>query len=755
MGAKPAGFGLMLLGFLVFQNTFTVLLARYTRTVYVYEISHMLIMAETMKFVASFCLEQYITGNVFQSLKQHNYETPVNALALSIPALLYFCSNTLVYVAISNLAVPLFQIVSQTKLVTTAILSLFLLKRSYSWIQWGSILALCAGVTVCILGQQKGNDKASSEAIASSISIYGLTAVAISNVCGSLAGVYFEKVIKKIPTNDFITPPSLWMRNMQLAFFTMVIAICQQVAEKGGNAAGASFFSGFAPLLWLQIGCFAIGGLLVASVVQYTDSVQKGLATGVSVVLSSIMSSLIDHTSDAFTWTFAVGSTLAIGGCFCFGNATTVSACLTMKNLSKSKRKVVFVIPFLGIATYFTLAAQYFPIAVPISAQQDMPTIITDLINVTAQYLPIAVPTADPTAAPIADPTTAPTAAPILAEQDTGVPSAITDFTNMKNEMTFHIYGLPKAADDCGGCKCLVELRESLNDLGFSTTTGWHCPKQTVAINATLVIVYPEVVEKRCLGPGNRVHVRWMLAPLGVVKITKSAVTGRTWGLDDIVSNYATSTGDNVPVSNILQVFPNPRKGDVTDISDAAFYNSTGRNGIAWMMRKGPKFHKNINFIHEHDGFHVTEVNKKKKDAFKPEYFRNYEYFVSYDPYTYWSWYAAMLGTVSVVYPLANQTKEEWALGTFIGSYLLDTNSTKIPGVAYGWSDSELEYARRTMHDLRGLLVKVRQWGVDTTVTRFTRDCYRYSLGERKHFEGAMLFRDAYADYIANDYKKL
>ena len=237
--------------------------------------------------------------------------------------------------------------------------------------------------------------------------------------------------------------------------------------------------------------------------------------------------------------------------------------------------------------------------------------------------------------------------------------------------------------------------------------------------------------------------------------ITKSAVTGRTWGLDDIVSNYATSTGDNVPVSNILQVFPNPRKGDVTDISDAAFYNSTGRNGIAWMMRKGPKFHKNINFIHEHDAFHVTEVNKHKEDAFKPDYLRNYEYFVSYDPYTYWSWYAAMLGTVSVVYPLANQTKEEWALGTFIGSYLLDTNSTEIPGVAYGWSDSELEYARRTMHELRGLLVKVRQWGVETTVTRFTRDCYRYSLGEREHFEGAMLFRDAYADYIASNYTKL
>jgi hypothetical protein len=138
------------------------------------------------------------------------------------------------------------------------------------------------------------------------------------------------------------------MRNMQLAFFTILIATLQEFTKQGSSGDTANpFFIGFAPLVWLQICFFAAGGLLVAVVVKYTDSVQKGLATGVSVILSSILSSLMEHTSDAFTLRFAVGATLAIGGCFCFSNAaapasvcsSTSSVCLATKTLNSRSSK--------------------------------------------------------------------------------------------------------------------------------------------------------------------------------------------------------------------------------------------------------------------------------------------------------------------------------------------------------------------------------------------------------------------------------
>jgi len=121
------------------------------------------------------------------------------------------------------------------------------------------------------------------------------------------------------------------------------------------------------------------------------------------------------------------------------------------------------------------------------------------------------------------------------------------------------------------------------------------------------------------------------------------------------------------------------------------------------------------------------------------------KYFVAYDPYTYWSWKAAMLGAVSVVCPLQGVTKAEWAMSTFVGSYLKERNRTKIPGIAYGWNQVELTYAQETMKDLRPLLQEIKLWG-ESTVERFARDCYRYNTGARQMslFEGAMFVRDLY-----------
>ena len=66
------------------------------------------------------------------------------------------------------------------------------------------------------------------------------------------------------------------------------------------------------------------------------------------------------------------------------------------------------------------------------------------------------------------------------------------------------------------------------------------------------------------------------------------------------------------------------------------------------------------------------------------------------------------MGAISIVYPVENVTKEEWALGTYVGEYLRE-NGGEVPGIAYGWSDEEIEYANRTKWELRSFLLKVRR----------------------------------------------
>ena len=104
-----------------------------------------------------------------------------------------------------------------------------------------------------------------------------------------------------------------------------------------------------------------------------------------------------------------------------------------------------------------------------------------------------------------------------------------------------------------------------------------------------------------------------------------------------------------------------------------------------------------------------------------------------------------MSGAVfSGIYPVEKK-KTEWAMGTFLGSYLQDVGDTEMPGIAYGWEQVEIDYARRTMHDV-GVFLLSGGGGefYRSSRERFARDCYRYSHGERENFEGAMLVDKVY-----------
>lgn len=302
------------------------------------------------------------------------------------------------------------------------------------------------------------------------------------------------------------------------------------------------------------------------------------------------------------------------------------------------------------------------------------------------------------------------------------------NFADSLHFVIFVVTGPPPL--DCGGCTVLWELYYTLKAQNYSASTSMN----DIVPNRTIVGIYPEVTWNSYSGVD--IHVRWILAGVG---INVNADVTKSWNPEDLVFNYAINTGVDVPISNLLQVVNTPTKGDETDISEELFY-SKERSGIAWMMRKGPRYHENITYIHNVEGYNVTQLDGKPSIPG----LRQYEYFIAYDPYTYWSWFAAMQGTLSIVYPIANVSKRDWALSTFPGSYLLAQNIYEVPGVAYGWTKNEVEYARNTMHKVRPFFVDLRTWGAEVTVPRFVRDCYRYSIGKTDVFEGALIKKDVY-----------
>jgi len=255
-----------------------------------------------------------------KSLNNHVFSNPMDFLRISVPALLYLLQNTLLYVALSNLAAPIFQVTYQAKLLTTALVSVVLLNRKYNVRQWVCLTCLGVGVAIVVLGEaanQSGRRLEEGGEMVAHEQNFGLGMVSVSISCFSsaLAGVYFEKVLKKPPSEkSTVPPPSVWMRNMQLAFFSVCIAAVNLLRTPEEKP----FFHGFSAWVWVLVSLQAGGGLLVAAVIKYADNVLKGMSTGVAVVFSTICSIFFFGTP--LTVQFSIGATIILTSVYFFSN---------------------------------------------------------------------------------------------------------------------------------------------------------------------------------------------------------------------------------------------------------------------------------------------------------------------------------------------------------------------------------------------------------------------------------------------------
>jgi UDP-sugar transporter A1/2/3 len=334
-------FKLILLTGMVLQNSATVLVGRYTRSSVpseeLYSVNHLIMITEIGKLLLS-CVFEYFTtnGNLMESIQANIFDQPKDALKILVPALLYLVQNSLLYVALSNLTAPIFQVTYQAKLVTTAMVSVVMLNRKYTTQQWICLVSLSIGVAIVVLGETSGASASSSSTKAAaspagatqSLAV-GLMSVTIACMSSALAGVYFEKVIKTAGSEKQ-KPVSVWIRNIQLAFFTICTAFAQGLwtsMHAGVDATHAAvpntYFHGFTGWVWILVALQAGGGLLVAAVIKYADNVLKGLATGVSVCFATAISTIFFGTP--MSGQFIVGATAILISVYFFSNPTSKS----------------------------------------------------------------------------------------------------------------------------------------------------------------------------------------------------------------------------------------------------------------------------------------------------------------------------------------------------------------------------------------------------------------------------------------------
>eukprot|EP00656_Telonema_subtile_P016299 TRINITY_DN18599_c0_g1_i2.p1 TRINITY_DN18599_c0_g1~~TRINITY_DN18599_c0_g1_i2.p1 ORF type:complete len:245 (+),score=84.92 TRINITY_DN18599_c0_g1_i2:149-883(+) len=130
-----------------------------------------------------------------------------------------------------------------------------------------------------------GNDKEQSIEL-------GLAVVLVGCLCSGFAGVYFESMMKPIPDKDGTLPknPSMWIRNSQLAVFSLLIGVAQITANGTVAKLDGNVFRGFTPQVQMMVLNNALGGLLVAFVIKHADNLLKGFACALATVIATLAS---------------------------------------------------------------------------------------------------------------------------------------------------------------------------------------------------------------------------------------------------------------------------------------------------------------------------------------------------------------------------------------------------------------------------------------------------------------------------------
>lgn len=227
-------------------------------------------------------------------------QTRSDSLKVAVPAIMYVIQNNLLFFALKKLDAATYQVTYQLKILTTAIFSVTMLGKSLHRYNWMALILLTAGVAL-VQYPSGDSSKPSAPVHDASDNIMGLGAVLAACFSSGFAGVYFEKILKT-------SKVSLWIRNIQLAFFSVFgsFFVCwlydwEAISEDG-------FLRGYNKVIWIVVllqvrkkvarlskvlNFQAYGGLVIALVVKYADNILKGFAVSLSIILSSFTSWLV------------------------------------------------------------------------------------------------------------------------------------------------------------------------------------------------------------------------------------------------------------------------------------------------------------------------------------------------------------------------------------------------------------------------------------------------------------------------------
>lgn len=225
-------------------------------------------------------------------------------LRVSAPCVLYTVQNNLLILALSNLSAAEYQVTYQLKILSTALMSVFVLGRVLEPLKWGSLALLTCGVTL-IQWRATATDVSGGSLLESSANrALGLTAVLAACVTSGLGGVLMEKLVKRKGV-------SMWETNFQVAVVSAGFALTGAVAQDAKAIRSGGFFQGYTLLVLVVVLIQALSGFIIATVMKHADNILKCFGSTLAIIICCAISAGVLHefTLDA---NFGVGTVLVL-----------------------------------------------------------------------------------------------------------------------------------------------------------------------------------------------------------------------------------------------------------------------------------------------------------------------------------------------------------------------------------------------------------------------------------------------------------
>lgn len=244
------------------------------------------LMIETSKFTISLVL--YLNQTSCQPARIPRLRL---WLPFSVPAVLYAINNNMAIHMQLHMDPTSYQVLSNMKIGSTAILYRIIIGRRLSKLQWLSIGLL----TIAGLFDSYGGYTSKSKSVTEiHITLTGLVMMVTYCFISGFAGVYSEYILKRH------VKMSLHLQNMLLYTFGMCVNGTLWFINESSRTDiedRFSLFRGYSSITVLIILSQALNGLIMSSVMKYNSNITRLFIISCSTLITAVLSVAVFHTS--------------------------------------------------------------------------------------------------------------------------------------------------------------------------------------------------------------------------------------------------------------------------------------------------------------------------------------------------------------------------------------------------------------------------------------------------------------------------